>query len=57
MSRSFLRFGSFQLPTTRPDDMPLVKQLADYAIKEHFSHLQGAHPDRLPTSRHQILSS
>jgi len=41
MTKSFLRFGSFQLPSTRPEDLPLVKQLADYAIAEHFSDLEG----------------
>ncbi len=41
MSKSFLRFGSFQLPSKREEDLNLVGQLADYTISEHFSHLNG----------------
>lgn len=41
MSKSFLRFGSFQLPSKREEDLDLVGQLADYTISEHFSHLNG----------------
>ena len=48
MSKSFLRFGSFQLPSTRPEDVPLVKRLADYAIAEHFSHLEGGWAEASP---------
>ncbi len=40
-SPSFVRFGSFQLPSTRPDDLPLVQQLADYVIRHHYPHLEG----------------
>ena len=40
----FLRPGSMplQLPSTRPDDVKLVRQLADYVIRHHYSHLEGA---------------
>lgn len=40
-SPSFVRFGSFQLPSTRPDDLPLVGRLADYVIRHHYPHLDG----------------
>eukprot|EP01025_Chloroclados_australasicus_P048654 TRINITY_DN551_c0_g1_i6.p3 TRINITY_DN551_c0_g1~~TRINITY_DN551_c0_g1_i6.p3 ORF type:complete len:578 (-),score=68.33 TRINITY_DN551_c0_g1_i6:211-1944(-) len=40
VSPSFVRFGTFQLPATRESDQALIKQLADYVIKYHFSHLQ-----------------
>jgi uncharacterized protein YdiU (UPF0061 family) len=41
VSPSFVRFGSFQLPSTRPDDLPLVKQLADFVVRHHYPHLEG----------------
>ncbi|KAL4433856.1 hypothetical protein ABPG75_000297 [Micractinium tetrahymenae] len=40
VSRSFVRFGTFQLPVTRGgDDMGLVSLLADYVIRHHYPHL------------------
>jgi len=38
VSSSFLRFGSFQLPSARKD-LSLLKQLVDYAIRTDFSLL------------------
>lgn len=38
VSNSFMRFGSFQLPSQR-NDMALLKQLVDYNIVHHYSHL------------------
>ena len=35
---SFLRFGNFELATSRSDD-ELLRQLADHAIHTHFPHL------------------
>lgn len=43
VSPSFVRFGTFQLPVSRGEhQVGLVKQLADYVIRHHYSHLQGA---------------
>ena len=43
VARSFVRFGSFQLPASRgSDEAPLVRLLADYVIRHHFPHLLGA---------------
>ena len=36
VARSFLRFGSFQLPSSR-DDLDLLKKHCDYAIKHFFA--------------------
>jgi serine/tyrosine/threonine adenylyltransferase len=42
VSPAFIRFGTFQLPSTRgPEDLPLVRQLADYVIRHHYPHLEG----------------
>ena len=41
MAHSWVRFGSFQLPAAL-EETDLVKQLADYVIKHHYSQLQGA---------------
>jgi uncharacterized protein YdiU (UPF0061 family) len=42
VSPAFIRFGTFQLPSTRaPDDLRLVGQLADYTIRHHYPHLEG----------------
>ncbi len=42
VSPSFVRFGTFQLPALRGgDQLPLVRQLADYVIKHLYSHLEG----------------
>lgn len=38
VSKSFLRFGCFQLPASR-GDTPLLKQLVDYSITQNFPHL------------------
>ena len=38
VSGSFMRFGTFQLPTAR-GDIALLKQLADYSICTDFPHL------------------
>lgn len=42
VSPSFVRFGTFQLPVSRgEEEVGLVKQLADYVIRHHYSHLEG----------------
>ncbi|WP_425488855.1 protein adenylyltransferase SelO [Dyella caseinilytica] len=38
---SFIRFGHFELPTSR-GDIALLRQLADFTIRRDFSHLQGS---------------
>ncbi len=38
VSSSFMRFGSFQLPTAR-NDIKLLQQLVDYCISTDFAHL------------------
>lgn len=38
VSSSFIRFGSFQLPSSRKD-LKLLTQLVDYVIERDFSHL------------------
>ena len=44
VARSFVRFGSFQLPASRGSgEAPLARLLADHVIRHHFPHLQGAH--------------
>ncbi len=43
---SFIRFGTFELPSSRGQHETLAA-LVDYTIKHHFSHLRGAaQPDR-----------
>ena len=43
VSPSFVRFGTFQLPASRGGLQPdLVKIVADYVIRHHYPHLQGA---------------
>ena len=37
---SFLRFGHFELPASR-DDVPLLRQLADFCIRRDFPELAG----------------
>ena len=41
VSPAFIRFGTFQLPSTRPEDLGLVRRLADYTIRHHYPHLEG----------------
>lgn len=38
---SFLRFGTYELPTSR-EDIGLLRQLVDYTIREHFPQHAGA---------------
>jgi uncharacterized protein YdiU (UPF0061 family) len=38
---SFIRFGNFQLPTSR-DDVPLLKRLVDFTIRRDFPELTGS---------------
>ncbi len=53
VSPSFVRFGTFQLPALRGgDQLPLVRQLADYVIKHLYSHLEG---DQLRCFSHTVL--
>ena len=40
VARSFLRFGTWQLPASRSED-DNVALLTDYAIKHHYPHLLG----------------
>ncbi|EIE25715.1 UPF0061-domain-containing protein [Coccomyxa subellipsoidea C-169] len=43
VSPSFVRFGTFQLPAMRGgDQLPLIAPLADYIIRHHYPHLEGA---------------
>ncbi|MBD9368181.1 YdiU family protein [Xanthomonas sp. XNM01] len=45
MAPSFLRFGSYELPTSR-GDVALLRQLADYTIRHHYPALDlPAGPD------------
>jgi len=37
---SFIRFGNFELPSSR-EDTPLLKQLIDFTIRRDFSELEG----------------
>jgi len=47
VARSFIRFGSFQLPASRGgEDSVLVKQVADYVIKHHYPHLLSTTTDQ-----------
>ncbi|KAK9809076.1 hypothetical protein WJX72_008987 [[Myrmecia] bisecta] len=42
VSRSFVRFGSFQLPASRGGmEVELVRTLADFVIRHHYPHLEG----------------
>jgi uncharacterized protein YdiU (UPF0061 family) len=50
VSPSFIRFGTFQLPAIRGgDQIALIAPLADYVIRHHYPHLQGAFPPPLNT--------
>lgn len=40
VSRSFIRFGSFELPASR-GDVALVRQLADHVIRHHYPELDA----------------
>jgi uncharacterized protein YdiU (UPF0061 family) len=42
VSRSFLRFGSIQLPASRGDEQ-LVKQLVEFSINNDYPHLKPKH--------------
>ncbi|PRW57632.1 seleno O isoform B [Chlorella sorokiniana] len=44
VAKSFIRFGTFQLPATRgPNEVGLVRIVADYVLKHHYPHLlEGA---------------
>lgn len=44
VSQSFLRFGHFELQAAR-EDYGLLKQLADYALAQHFPEIDGNRPD------------
>jgi uncharacterized protein YdiU (UPF0061 family) len=39
---SFIRFGNFELPTSR-DDVPLLNQLIDFTIRRDFPELAAGH--------------
>ncbi|KAG7022071.1 hypothetical protein SDJN02_15800 [Cucurbita argyrosperma subsp. argyrosperma] len=42
VAQSFLRFGSYQIHTSRgKDDYKIVRVLADYAIRHHFPHIEN----------------
>lgn len=42
VAQSFLRFGSYQLHASRDkEDLEIVRTLADYTIRHHFSHLEN----------------
>lgn len=46
VAQSFLRFGSYQIHASRgKEDLQIVRALADYAIRQHFPHI-----DRMTTS-------
>jgi uncharacterized protein YdiU (UPF0061 family) len=38
---SFIRFGSFELPSAR-EDVPLLRRLADFCIRRDYPHLRGS---------------
>ncbi|XP_020266427.1 uncharacterized protein LOC109841915 [Asparagus officinalis] len=41
VAQSFLRFGSYQIHASRgKEDLEIVRLLADYAIRHHFSHIE-----------------
>lgn len=42
VSPSFIRFGNFELPTSR-DDVPLLNQLIDFTIRHDFPELAAGH--------------
>lgn len=46
VSESFLRFGHFELPAAR-EDFDLLKQLADFALRNHFPDIDAGTPDAL----------
>jgi uncharacterized protein YdiU (UPF0061 family) len=54
VSPAFIRFGTFQLPSTRPEDLGLVRQLADYTIRHHYPHLEG---NRIYSHRNAVNTS
>ncbi|XP_077254132.1 uncharacterized protein LOC143893073 [Tasmannia lanceolata] len=42
VAQSFLRFGSFQIHSSRAkEDMDIVRVLADYTIRHHFPHFEN----------------
>ncbi|CAA2992265.1 seleno O [Olea europaea subsp. europaea] len=42
VAQSFLRFGSYQIHTSRgKEDLDIVRTLADYTIHHHFPHLEN----------------
>ncbi|KAE8734741.1 putative ATP binding protein [Hibiscus syriacus] len=42
VAQSFLRFGSFQIHSSRgEEDLGIVRALADYAIRHHFPHIEN----------------
>ncbi|KAG2671313.1 hypothetical protein I3843_14G125500 [Carya illinoinensis] len=42
VSQSFLRFGSYQIHASRgKEDLGIVRALADYAIRNHFPHIDN----------------
>ncbi|WCJ36985.1 Protein adenylyltransferase SelO [Euphorbia peplus] len=42
VAQSFLRFGSYQLHSSRgKEDLEIVRALADYAIRHHFPHIEN----------------
>ena len=44
VSESFLRFGHFELPAAR-EEFDLLKQLADFALRNHFPDIDTGAPD------------
>jgi len=44
VSQSFLRFGHFELQAAR-EDFDLLKQLADFALRNHFPEIDRSRPD------------
>lgn len=42
VARSFVRFGTFQLPSARGgEQLGLVRRVADHVIRRHYPHLNG----------------
>ncbi|MED6148660.1 hypothetical protein PIB30_055099 [Stylosanthes scabra] len=42
VAQSFLRFGSYQIHASRGnEDLGIVRDLADYAIRHHFPHIEN----------------
>ena len=55
VSRSFIRFGTFQLPVSRENQTHLARDLADYVIRHHYPDILQAHHENNSTNRYAAL--